>query len=265
MFDKPVLIFSNYCIHSKNFIQALMKYPDLYDSFIRLNIDVNPETKKRPDIFFKIQQTLNRKITKVPTIILTGGQDVLSDVESFKWLDYQIKQLTKIELSGFNSNEMTSFSDNYSLYGSTDINNANEQSFKFYNNNQLGDDNYLGTDKTFDINNPNKTTGFLDDLESEHKNVDLKSIQDERQFFDQSRQQTKISHEDFTNYSQNQNGQMDQQKRQTINFTDPNFGLSGKINNGQSTLTQKEKEFQTKLDQIEQERKEMDSTLQQRR
>ena len=43
---------------------------------------------------------------------------------------------------------MGSFSDNYSSFGSTDLCDAKEQSFKFYKDGKLTDDNYLNTSKT---------------------------------------------------------------------------------------------------------------------
>ena len=136
MFEKPIVIYSDYCVYSKNFIQTLMKYPDLFNSFIRMNIDVDTKTKRRPQAFYQIQDVLDIKITKVPTLITPNAQYILSDVEAFKWLEYQVKLLTDTsgELQPFNPNEMMSFSDNYADYGSTDLCDAKEQSFKFYQN-----------------------------------------------------------------------------------------------------------------------------------
>jgi len=56
MFEKPIVIYSDYCVYSKNFIQTLMKYPELYESFIRMNIDVDASTKKRPKAFIKFKK-----------------------------------------------------------------------------------------------------------------------------------------------------------------------------------------------------------------
>lgn len=133
LFERPIVIYSNYCIHSQNFLKLLIKNPDLYDAFIRMNIDVNPETKQRPQIFYKIQEELNQKIVKVPTIIVMDNEGllVLSDKDAFKWLELQTAPL-KEELSPFNQNEMNSFSDGYAKYGSTDLNDATEQNFKFF-------------------------------------------------------------------------------------------------------------------------------------
>jgi hypothetical protein len=111
-----------------------MKNPELYDEFIRMNIDVNPETKQRPQVFYKIQQELNQTISKVPTIIVKDNEGllVLSDKDAFKWLELQMRPNDK--LSPFNQNEMNSFSDGYAKYGSTDLNDATEQNFKFFKN-----------------------------------------------------------------------------------------------------------------------------------
>jgi len=132
MFERPILFYSDYCIHSTNFINALMKHQDIFDAFIRVNIDVDQNTKKRPDIFYTVQNTLKYKITEVPTIVIMGGEYILSGVEAFKWLESQIKSDEPEELTGFNSIEMGSFSDSYSSYGSKGLNDdVKEQTFKF--------------------------------------------------------------------------------------------------------------------------------------
>lgn len=132
MFERPILFYSEYCVHSNNFINVLMKHQDIFDAFIRVNIDVDKKTKMRPDIFYTVQNTLNYKITEVPTIVIMGGEYILSGVEAFKWLESQIKSDEPEELSGFNPIEMGSFSDSYSSYGSKGLNDdVKEQSFKF--------------------------------------------------------------------------------------------------------------------------------------
>jgi hypothetical protein len=284
LFKKPILIFSEYCRYSHNFLQILIKHPDLYNSFIRMNIDINPATKKRPDMFYKIQQVLNRKISKVPTIITPGAEHILSDEDAFKWLEFQINHLNKqkdVGLTPFNPNEMVSFSDNYADFdiqtGSTDINDAKEQSYTFYVNKQLPNDNYLGTEKSW-APNSDKTNGFLNDLEGSSQNVDYKSLQSERQYFDDHQQkqgsvmgninfkdnnnsQGKINTQDINNFSQNR--QQPSVGRQSINFTDPSFGLAGKL--GGNNMSLKTKDLDNKLSLLQKDREMMDNTLQQRR
>ena len=51
MFERPILFYSDHCNYSKQFINILIKDPDIFNSFIRINIDTNPVTKKRPEIF----------------------------------------------------------------------------------------------------------------------------------------------------------------------------------------------------------------------
>lgn len=155
MFERPILIYSNHCTHSQNFINILLKVPQIFEAFVRLNIDINPETNTRNPIFYEIQEILQYKITEVPTIIVDNGNYVLTGEEAFKWLDYYINKGTNSnnnvnnnvdnnvnnnnrndtiiekEVEGFNSIEMGSFSDMYSTYGSSDINDAREQSFHF--------------------------------------------------------------------------------------------------------------------------------------
>ena len=134
MFERPILIYSDYCIHSTNFINALMKHQELFDNFIRINIDVNPATRQRPKIFYDIQSQLNHKITEIPTIIVDKAEYILTGVDAFKWLDFTTTEVEpEKELIPFNNVEMGSFSDSYSPFGSSDLNDAKEQTFKFVN------------------------------------------------------------------------------------------------------------------------------------
>lgn len=133
LLQQPVLVFSEYCQHSVNFINVLRKHPDLHNQFALLNIDINPQTRQRPREFYTIQQQLNYQISEVPTIIINGGEYVLSGEQAFKWLEYEVNKNQKPELSAFNQNEMGSFSDSYAKFGSTGLNDATEQTFKFIN------------------------------------------------------------------------------------------------------------------------------------
>jgi hypothetical protein len=139
MFERPILLYSNYCAYSQQFIEILLENKEIFETFIRVNIDINIDTKRRPDLFYEIQNTLNYKIKEVPTIIIGNGEYVLSGSEAFKWLNYELEQINNKNtnntndslLEGFNSVEMGSFSDMYSTFGSNSLNNAREQSFKF--------------------------------------------------------------------------------------------------------------------------------------
>ena len=139
MFERPILLYSNYCAYSQQFVNMLLENKDIFDIFIRINIDVNPDTRKRPELFYEIQNTLNYKIKEVPTIVINNGEYVLSGSEAFKWLEYEMEQLNSNKsppqngFEGFNSVEMGSFSDMYSTFGSNNLNDAREQSFKFLN------------------------------------------------------------------------------------------------------------------------------------
>jgi len=133
LFEKNILFYSDYCIHSTNFINNLMSEESLFESFVKINIDVDPNTRKRPPVFYTVQEQMNFKIAEVPTIIVDNANYILSGIEAFKWLEYHIKKIEeeKKELSAFNPNEMGSFSDSYSPLGNDNPNNASEQSFKF--------------------------------------------------------------------------------------------------------------------------------------
>lgn len=133
MFDRPILFYSEYCIHSTNFINTLMKHQELYESFIRISIDVDTNTRQRPKVFYDIQNELNIKIAEVPTVITPGPEYILAGADAFDWLEFQMNKLkeTSKDIEGFNSMEMGSFSDSYSTYGSSDLYDAKEQTFKF--------------------------------------------------------------------------------------------------------------------------------------
>jgi len=141
-----ILIYSNYCQHSGVFANTLSEIPSLRENFELLNIDINPKTNSRPPFFYEIQRQLNHKITEVPTIIIGGGEYILSGEEAFKWLEFQLQQLQQAggeqeqqqlqhqpDLQGFNPNEMGAFSDSYAPLGTTDMNSGSDQSFRFIN------------------------------------------------------------------------------------------------------------------------------------
>ena len=285
MFDRPILIYSDYCIHSKNFLQILMKHPDLYNSFIRLNVDVNPQTKKRTPLFYQIQEQLNRKISKVPTIVVsesteTGNQlFILSDKEAFKWLDFKTKPQREEGCVGFNSNEMGSFSYSYAKFGSTDLNEATEQNFKFYHQDVSGRNVLEG--ESFEVHgdvNSLKPEYFLEpntSSDSSNTQAMYNSMETDRQQQNSgenrqgimghkdlqsipSSSQGKVNTTDFNaklnNYKQ-ESGQMrgGQQKAQ-IDFTNPNFGLAARLGDpGRGTASSgsmKQKELDAKLNQL---------------
>jgi hypothetical protein len=228
MFDRPILIYSDYCVYSKQFLQLLIKHKKLFDSFIRMNIDIDPRTKQRPVAFYKIQKQINTNITKVPTIIVKNKNNellLLSDKDAFKWLDFETREIVKVGISGFNKHEMESFSDKYSKYGSTDLNDATEQNFKFFRNN---DGNILLTDDDL---------GCIEESEEDPKNKDKKKVEDNF-----NREQFNLS----SQMGQNNASQM-------IDFTNPNFGLAGKLNE-QVNRSDKAKDVDKRLQQLMNER-----------
>lgn len=135
MFERPIVIYSNYCTYSQSFMQKLSDSPEIFEAFIRICIDVDINSGKRPDIFFVIQEALQKRITKVPTIIIQGGNLVLSGSEAFSWLKSVLTetQESSKEPDAFAPNEMVGLSDSYSKFGSNDMNDATEKSFVFLN------------------------------------------------------------------------------------------------------------------------------------
>lgn len=283
MFDRPILVFSEYCIHSKNFLQILIKHPDLFQDFIRINVDVNPHTKQRSPVFYQLQEQLDRKIAKVPTIIVREETEkgmqvfVLSDKEAFKWLDFKTKPTREEGCVGFNHNEMGSFSDGYSKFGSTDLNDATEQNFKFFQRDLSGKNILKG--ENFKVSgdmasrNPDAFLEPSTQNDSSNAQVLYNNMEAERQ---QSRQggesrqgvmgnrdlhsipansQGKVNSSDFNtrlnNYKQ-ESGQLRGEQKRQIDFTNPNFGLAAKIGNvgGRDSGSIKEKELDMKLQQL---------------
>jgi hypothetical protein len=132
MFERPILIYSNHCAYSKKFLDILMSHTELFQSFIRINIDVDIKLKDRPKIFYEIQNILNFKITEVPTIIVDNY--ILAGEDAFNWLNDNTKPPVpeEKEVLAFNPNEMIGFSDGYAGYGVTDMHEKTaEQSFAF--------------------------------------------------------------------------------------------------------------------------------------
>jgi hypothetical protein len=87
-FDKSILVYSSHCPYSMRFLDTLTKnHPLIYDSIIRMNIDVDLETKKRPKIFYQVQNVIGKNIEKVPSLILTNGRILVDDAID-TWLDF---------------------------------------------------------------------------------------------------------------------------------------------------------------------------------
>jgi hypothetical protein len=274
MFDRPILIYSDYCIHSKNLLGILMKYPDIYNSFIRINIDIDPKSKQRPSIFYKIQQQINQKIQKVPSLIITEEDKVfvLIDKDAFKWLDSVTKPKETQGYTGFNFNEMGSFSDGYSKFGSTDLNDATEQNFKFYQTDQKGRKILQG--EHFDVHGEGQDMFLEPELEHDQKTMQAKynNLENERQETQSNQRQhkqsfnqihtnneKKVNSSDFNNrlnsYKHetskfiNNRENVSGNSRQQIDFTNPNFGLSAKLGDNQKSSS-KQQELDKKLEQL---------------
>ena len=129
LLEQPVLFYSEHCQHSTKFMKNLMKQTDIFQVFVKINIDPDPQTRKRPDSFYAIQQQLNFKITEIPTIIVEDY--ILTGEEAFKWLESQKPEINE-ELIAYNPNEMGSFSDSYATFGSSDMHqDVKSQTFKF--------------------------------------------------------------------------------------------------------------------------------------
>ena len=229
MFDKPILFYSEYCIHSTNFLNTLMKTPEFYNNFVRINIDADISTKRRPDIFYNIQRELNIKIVEVPTIITPGPEYVLTGADAFSWLEQELQSYKdKDDIQGFNSIEMGSFSDSYSTYGSSDLYDAKEQTFKF-----------IGKQDQRIETPPETASVSKGDFEKKYQ---------ERESFDNIHYNTKSNTTKKSNFQQQRNSQQPnfQQQNSQPNFQQqPNFG-----NNGKSNVSEKQKDLDAKYHQL---------------
>lgn len=179
MFQNPIIFYSKYCKYSNDFLHLLTNnQTSLAQEFQYINIDVNPETKTRSEIFYTLKNLLSQQFSynlkTVPTIIVENGEFILSGKEAFEWLKYKINTFqnsqTQIDEQninqnniinnedpiGFNLHEMGSFSDSYSTFGLNTpdtCTDAKNQCFQFIDNS---------------INTSNKSVRFNDFNESEN-------------------------------------------------------------------------------------------------
>lgn len=257
MFQSPILIYSDYCNYCATFITALTKHPDIVDSFVNVNIDVDPQTQQRPRVFYEIQNALQHKISRVPTIIVDEGSYVLTGEDAFKWLEYEVKKRNESSLTPFNPNEMGSFSDQYSKFGSTDLHDATDQSFKFLS-------------KTNDkIYTPE---------ESSIERKDLSSLQKERESLDKIRgngpaqmgptrktesfNQPKIREDDYSALMNQRQVTTQSAPKQNIDFTGASFGFANQMGQGgqRGGFSHKQKEMEMKLQELMSQREEFTPT-----
>jgi len=217
-----------------------MKTPEFYNNFVRINIDADISTKRRPDIFYNIQRELNIKIVEVPTIITPGPEYVLTGADAFSWLEQELQSYKdKDDIQGFNSIEMGSFSDSYSTYGSSDLYDAKEQTFKF-----------IGKQDQRIETPPETASVSKGDFEKKYQ---------ERESFDNIHYNTKSNTTKKSNFQQQRNSQQpnfqQQRNSQQPNFqqqnSQPNFQQQPNFgNNGKSNVSEKQKDLDAKYHQL---------------
>lgn len=279
--EKPIFLYSMYCPHSKFFGEALQKHQSIFNAIIRMNIDVNPQTKRRPKEFYMLERMIGRKITSVPSIIIPRTNNtqmaILTDKDAFMWLKYEIDQLNKkAGIEGYNMNEMGSLSDHYSKFGSTQLHDATEQMWKSLDHDKNGKwmfthDNYTNAELGFGEvpSDHHFIAGFRDQEIQGRNNIDISGMAEERKFFEsqQSRNGVRMNPNDlrlkydkdninmdvFNNRRQMYNPQSQQQQRPMPNFEDPSLGFGGSFVNSNfmgGSVSQKEKELEDKLQQM---------------
>lgn len=202
IFKRPILVFSNYCKYSLEYVNALSEF-NLIDDFVLVNVDIQKDTKQRSSDFVNLKKILKEQyqydLKSVPTIIVENGELILSDSDAFDWLRFTIntlnnskthnevkhdnipinnipiidnndnrqKQQSETDLiTGFNQNEMFSFSDQYSTFGENESN-PKQQSFQFIS----GDNNFISTptDSNGSFKKTNKNVKFqIDDFDQKN-------------------------------------------------------------------------------------------------
>lgn len=133
-----MLFYSSMCSHCTQLLQAISDFPELESIVTKVNIDVNPHTRKRHELFYKIPKLINKPITEVPTLIVNNyflvGTDVISWFKTvISKQNHPVKTNNHVKkeetLQAFNPNEMLSFSDGYSTFGKDD--DIKKQSYHF--------------------------------------------------------------------------------------------------------------------------------------
>lgn len=137
MASKKFLFFSNYCEHSKRFLEEFNK-SNLKDTIVMCCID-------NPDI------NIPQFVSSVPTLYIANERRILVDDGLFKWLNSEIKQsqnsgaqgtVTNADITGdqnimaFHKNEIGScFSDNYSFIEDESSKTAMHHSYSYLEDN----------------------------------------------------------------------------------------------------------------------------------
>jgi hypothetical protein len=184
MFENPILFYSNFCQHSKSFLQNLKTSPELYNAVVKVNIDVDPKTRKRHHLFYDIPKQIGRPITEVPTLIVENYFLVGNDTN--KWLhsllnsqqeqdqqpeQQQEQQEVPFETEGFNPNEMGSFSDSYADINTEGLTSEKRQSYYFINDNHPNLT--IEDEKDFQSNSNNQREQFDNTSQSMQKKSQL--------------------------------------------------------------------------------------------
>ncbi len=232
IFKKHLLIYSKYCKPSRKFLSILENFPSIKKDVNILCIDPVNGGRNRPDIFYRIQEMLNCKIDRVPTLILKEGEDSIFIGETcFKWLQYMAMP-DEESIAGFNENEMAKISDDYIIfedienYGSTKLHDASVQSYAFLDDE---DNTRIRTvkeeERDDDINERYEQRVRMDeDIESRNENRSG-NIKFERR----TNENNNDINMDFQKYKESYNKKNSENNRE-INFNNPNLGFAGEFN-----------------------------------
>lgn len=88
LFLRDIIVYSCACKYSTEFINAI---PDIiFETALVLCIDKNTDGK-RLRLFQTVQDLLGHQITEVPTVIVKGGEFVLTGQEAFRWLEHTLR------------------------------------------------------------------------------------------------------------------------------------------------------------------------------
>ncbi len=142
--DKPILFYSKYCSYSVDLLNTLSK--NELESFIfLLNIDPDVHSKKRPELFYKIQSHFKFKLNAVPALLVNNSELLYGNDTIISWVTNKYSQRqnsTRVQQKNNNTNaqksilkvcEPSSFNPNELSCAPLSTSNDVFQSHTFYN------------------------------------------------------------------------------------------------------------------------------------
>ncbi len=101
MFDSPIVLYSARCAHSQEFLEIVKSRPE---RIVAISVDKDPATGGKPQAYFDVQNVLEWKVKRVPTVITTQG-DIVSGTNAFVWAQTPSSQAPSAQMSAARSND----------------------------------------------------------------------------------------------------------------------------------------------------------------